>query len=159
MGDPDFLLRAASDDHVCGSPQREPHAVPQGHGSPQEIRGKPFNSLSCQTPRLFLRRSRRLREITSLISCAFVLGDTASALARYSKAAIGTHEDPPLCVVAKNPASDRRFIPLRTESRNSLQCQPGKQSAKSWRSINKKIAQCARTYLRAKISVSRHATR
>jgi hypothetical protein len=31
--DPDFLLRAASDDHVCGSPQREPQADQQDHGS------------------------------------------------------------------------------------------------------------------------------
>jgi hypothetical protein len=45
MGDPDFLLRAASDDHGCGSPQREPHADHQSHGSQQEIRGKPINSL------------------------------------------------------------------------------------------------------------------
>src|SRR6202522_918599 len=36
---PDFLLRAASDVHVCGSPQREPHTDHQSHGSPQEIRG------------------------------------------------------------------------------------------------------------------------
>jgi hypothetical protein len=36
---PDFLLRAASDVYVCGSPQREPYADPQRHGSPQEIRG------------------------------------------------------------------------------------------------------------------------
>jgi hypothetical protein len=35
---PDFLLRVASDVHVCGSPQREPHADHQRHGSPQEIR-------------------------------------------------------------------------------------------------------------------------
>src|ERR1700733_8152768 len=31
--DPDFLLRRASNDHECGSPQREPHAVDQRHGS------------------------------------------------------------------------------------------------------------------------------
>jgi hypothetical protein len=36
---PDFLLRAASDEYVCGSPQREPHGVHQRHGSQQEIRG------------------------------------------------------------------------------------------------------------------------
>jgi hypothetical protein len=36
---PDFLLRAASDNHVCGSPQRELYALPQRHRSPQEIRG------------------------------------------------------------------------------------------------------------------------
>ena len=30
---------AASDDHVCGSPYREPHADRQRHGSRQEIRG------------------------------------------------------------------------------------------------------------------------
>jgi hypothetical protein len=35
---PDFLLRAAGDGHVCGSPQREPHALPQHHHSQQEIR-------------------------------------------------------------------------------------------------------------------------
>jgi len=37
--DPDFLLRAASSDHVCGSPQREPYDLHQRHYSPQEIRG------------------------------------------------------------------------------------------------------------------------
>jgi hypothetical protein len=37
---PDFLLRAASDDQVCGSPLREAHADHQSHGSPQEIRGR-----------------------------------------------------------------------------------------------------------------------
>ena len=37
--DPDFLLRAASDDNVCGSLQGEPHADHQSHGSRQEIRG------------------------------------------------------------------------------------------------------------------------
>jgi hypothetical protein len=36
---PDFLLRAASDDHGCGSPQREPYALPQRHHSQQEFRG------------------------------------------------------------------------------------------------------------------------
>jgi hypothetical protein len=36
---PDFLLRAASDEHVCGSPQREPHADHQRHTSREEIRG------------------------------------------------------------------------------------------------------------------------
>jgi hypothetical protein len=36
---PDFLLRDASNGHVCGSPQREPHGVHQRHGSRQEIRG------------------------------------------------------------------------------------------------------------------------
>jgi hypothetical protein len=36
---PDFLLRVASDVHVCASPEREPHADHQRHGSPQEIRG------------------------------------------------------------------------------------------------------------------------
>jgi hypothetical protein len=36
---PDFLLRAVSDVHVCGSSQREPHADHQGHKTPQEIRG------------------------------------------------------------------------------------------------------------------------
>jgi hypothetical protein len=36
---PDFLLRNASNGHVCGSPQREPHGVHQRHGSRQEIRG------------------------------------------------------------------------------------------------------------------------
>jgi hypothetical protein len=40
LRNPDFLLRAASDDHVCGSPRREAHADPQSHGSPQEIRGR-----------------------------------------------------------------------------------------------------------------------
>jgi hypothetical protein len=37
---PDFVLRTARNDHVCGSPQREPHASDQRHGSRQEIRGK-----------------------------------------------------------------------------------------------------------------------
>ena len=36
---PDFLRRNACDDHVCGSPQREPHAAHQRDGSGQEIRG------------------------------------------------------------------------------------------------------------------------
>jgi hypothetical protein len=39
VADPDFLLRTASNDHVCGSPQREPHAIHQRDGSRQEIRG------------------------------------------------------------------------------------------------------------------------
>jgi hypothetical protein len=34
---PDFLLRAASDDHLCGSPQREPQPDHQSHGSRQRI--------------------------------------------------------------------------------------------------------------------------
>jgi hypothetical protein len=36
---PDFLLRGAGNDHVSGSPWREPHVDHQSHGSPQEIRG------------------------------------------------------------------------------------------------------------------------
>jgi hypothetical protein len=36
---PDFLLRAAGNDHVCGFPLRKPHDVDQRHGSRQEIRG------------------------------------------------------------------------------------------------------------------------
>jgi hypothetical protein len=42
---PDFLFRAASNAHVCGSPQREPHADPQRHGSRQEIRGAQWRDL------------------------------------------------------------------------------------------------------------------
>src|ERR1700761_7387906 len=46
--DPDFLLRAASDGHVCGSPQREPHGVYQRHDSPQEIRGSEVEGSAVQ---------------------------------------------------------------------------------------------------------------
>src|ERR1700721_4688381 len=45
---PDFLLRVASDVHVCGSPQREPHADHQRHGSPQEIRGSGVEKSALQ---------------------------------------------------------------------------------------------------------------
>jgi hypothetical protein len=44
---PDFLLRAASSDHVCGSPQREPNALLQRHHSQQEIRGKRSGETCC----------------------------------------------------------------------------------------------------------------
>src|ERR1700722_8998186 len=43
---PDFLLRAASDVRVCGSPQREPHADHQSHGSPREIPGERSGQIS-----------------------------------------------------------------------------------------------------------------
>src|SRR5271168_3635033 len=44
---PDFLLRAASEDHVCGSPWREPHADHRSHGSTQEIRGSAVERSLC----------------------------------------------------------------------------------------------------------------
>ena len=47
---PDFLLRAASDVHLCGSPYREPHADPQRHGSPQEIRGSAVEGPAVSFP-------------------------------------------------------------------------------------------------------------
>ena len=46
--DPDFLLRIASNDHVCGSPWREPHAINQRHRSRQEIRGSAVERSAVQ---------------------------------------------------------------------------------------------------------------
>jgi hypothetical protein len=58
---PDFLPHRASNDHGCGSPQREPHALYQSHCTQQEIRGSVversavFGSLSAlQSSGLFL---------------------------------------------------------------------------------------------------------
>src|ERR1700723_1118046 len=36
---PDFLLRSSHRCHLCGSPQREPHAVVRSRNARQEIRG------------------------------------------------------------------------------------------------------------------------
>jgi hypothetical protein len=36
---PDFLLHSSHRCHLCGSPQREPHAVVRSHNRRQEIRG------------------------------------------------------------------------------------------------------------------------
>ena len=43
-------FRTASHDHVCGSPQREPHAIHQRHGSRQEIRGSAVEGPAVCSP-------------------------------------------------------------------------------------------------------------
>jgi hypothetical protein len=48
--DPDFLLRTASKDHMCGSPRREPHAVDQRRCSRQEIRGSAVEGPAVSFP-------------------------------------------------------------------------------------------------------------
>jgi hypothetical protein len=55
---PDFLLRAASNDHVCGSPQREPHGAHQRHGSRQEIRGSVQEICGFALPNQLLQSTR-----------------------------------------------------------------------------------------------------
>jgi hypothetical protein len=52
-----FLLRSVNDNHVCGSPYREPHADHQSHGSRQEIRG----SVAEGSARLADAKSRKSR--------------------------------------------------------------------------------------------------
>ena len=47
---PDFLLRAASNNCVCGSPQREPHGANQRHESRQEIRGSAVEGSAVSLP-------------------------------------------------------------------------------------------------------------
>jgi hypothetical protein len=58
----DFLLRAASDGHVCGSPQKEPHADHQSHESPQEIRTSAVERslCGCSPVEMFFRRAYRV---------------------------------------------------------------------------------------------------
>jgi hypothetical protein len=47
---PDFLLRVASDVHVCGSPQREPHAVPRSPGLDRKSGGAEWRDLRFSSP-------------------------------------------------------------------------------------------------------------
>jgi hypothetical protein len=55
MGDPDFLLRGSSKDHVCGFHKGKPHELPRSRQDRQEIRAKPTTAFHSGPYRLFLR--------------------------------------------------------------------------------------------------------